>query len=135
MRAWDVDGFVGWDEGVAAPAVREEDDGGAVALVAEDGDVGFLGAADAEGDVFAAGVGALAVDGEDFYRKILGHAGEAVFGDLLHGGVALLGILGLDEAFGGLAGGFSGIGPNFCTDLGGGDGKAGFFDFSAFEPG
>ncbi len=34
VRAGDVDGFVGWDEGVAAPAVRKEDDGGAIALVA-----------------------------------------------------------------------------------------------------
>ena len=32
--ARDVDGFVGGDKRVAAPAVREEDDGGAIALMA-----------------------------------------------------------------------------------------------------
>ena len=37
VGARDIDGFVGGDERVAAPAIGKEDDGGAVVLMAEDG--------------------------------------------------------------------------------------------------
>ena len=37
VGAGNVDGFVGGDERVAAPAIGKEDDGGAVVLMAEDG--------------------------------------------------------------------------------------------------
>ena len=134
VRAGDVDGFVGGDECVAAPAVREEDDGGAIALVAKDGDVCFLSAANAEGDVFASGVGAFAIDGEDFYRKIFGHTRDAAFGEFLDGGAALLDILRFDGVFDRLLGGLDGIGPDFCPDFGYRDGYLGFLDLTAFQP-
>ena len=134
VGAGNVDGFVGRDERVAAPAVGKEDDGGAVALVAKDGDVSFLSAADAEGDIFAPGVGALAIDCENLDGKILGHLGEAVSGDLLHIGEALLDILGIDDAIDGLGCRIGWIWPDFCTHLGSGDGDAGFLNLAAFEP-
>ena len=96
VGAGDIDGFVSRDEGVSGEAVRKEDDCGAIALVAEHGDVALARATDSEGYRFAAGIGALAIDGEDFDGKIHGNTREAVFGDLLEAGEALLDILRLD---------------------------------------
>ena len=96
VRARDINRLIGSNEGVAAPAVREEDDGCAVALMADDGDVAFLGAANPEADVLAFGVGALSVGSEHLDLEVLRDLGEAPVGDLLHVGEALLDVLGFE---------------------------------------
>ena len=135
VRAGDINRLVRGDEGVAAPAVREEDDGGAVALVADDGYVAFLGAANPEADVLALGVGALAVGGEDFDLEVLRDLGEASVGDLLDVGEALLDVLGGKDGSHVLRGGGCGVGPDFGLHLVERDHKPGLADFAAFEPG
>lgn len=134
VGAGDVDGFVGWNEGGAAEAVRKEDDRGAVALMTQDGDVALLGAADAEADVFTCCVGSFAIGRKDLNLEILGDFGEAVLGDFLNIGEALLDILGLDDALHAFACRLCGVGPDFGFDLGGGDDEAGLLDLAAFEP-
>ena len=135
VRAGNINHLVGGDEGVAAPAVREEDDGCAVALVADDGNVAFLGTADPEADVLAFGVGAFAVGGEDFDLEVLRDLGEASVGDLLHVGEALLDVLGSKDVCHVLRGGGCGVWPDFGFHLVERDREPGLADFAAFEPG
>jgi len=135
VRAGDINRFVGRHKGVAAPAVREEDDGCAVALVADDGDVAFLGAANPEADVLAFGVGALSVGSEHLDLEVLRDLGEAPVGDLLHVGEALLDVLGFEDVSHVLRRGGCGVWPDFGFHLVERDREPCLADFAAFEPG
>lgn len=135
VRAGDINRLVGGHEGVAAPAVREEDDGCAVALVADDGDVAFLGAADSKTDVFALGVGAFAVGREDLDLEILRDLGKTSVGNLLDVGEALLDILGFEDVSQVLRSGGLGVGPDFGFHLVERDREPGLTDLAAFKPG
>ena len=102
--------------------------------MAENGDVALARAAHAEGDGFFFRIGSATVHGENLDEKIPRHFGEAVSGDFLHIGEALLDILGIDDAIDGLGCRIGWIWPDFCTHLGSRDGDAGFLDLAAFEP-
>ena len=135
VSAGDINRLVGGDEGVAAPAVREEDDGCAVALVADDGDVAFLGAANPEADVLALGIGAFAVGREDLDLEVLRDLCEASVGNFLHVGEALLDVLRFEDVCHILRRGCCGVWPDFGFHLVQRDREPCLADFSTFEPG
>ena len=135
VRAGDINRLVCGDEGVAAPAIWEEDNGCAVALVADDGDVAFLGAANPEADVLALGVGPLAVGREDLDLEVLRDLGEAPVGDFLDVGEALLDVLGFEDVSHVFRRGGCGVWPDFGFHLVERDREPGLADLAAFEPG
>ena len=74
---WDFYRFVGMNESVPRPSVREKNHRSAITLVTEHRDMAILGASDTETDIFPCHISALPIPCEYFNWKI--------FGDLLKG--------------------------------------------------